>query len=454
MYTPGLFAKSPIRPVAPTAGAAGLIAVLALAALSGIAATSSTSGIVCDGTTDTTAAVQAAVDNGGTVTLPPGTCLLSSAIVLRNGSVTLQGSVSSTGQLETTLVDSINPQYHGGDVQIKSDHNTVQDLILDQHLYGGTLYVQGNYNVIQRDRILGGPNFFAVFAVALRTGAKAVGNQFLNDTAVSLIDKNVLGTSTQPCDDGLSISNQSGALLQNIDFTGTRLALYHDVNTSVNGYTYHPGPQSCGLDGFYITQPSSGIALQNLTMFGSAGVISNGSSNNGYSQNITINSEVVHAPAAGTGFTLNGKSQGLLIRNVSGVTVDQSNFASGNASNDTIVFEPTTSATSVIIENTTVPKVSFWGSTPVNSTLPGYTSGLSLNNDSFPTPAASSSSSNDETFTNGTGAPVSFAAAGGSWTNQDVSDTLTLFGLYKGSLTATTCSLVNVLGYTGPPSPW
>ena len=412
-----------------------------------------TSGIVCDGSADATAAIQSAVDLGGTVTLPAGTCKLSAAILLHKGSVILQGTLSSTGLPLTTMVDTVNPPYQGGAIQIKSDHNTVQDLILDEHAYGGALYVQGNYNVVSDDSILGGPNYYAVFAVAQSNGAKAIDNQFLDDTSVALIDKNVLGVSTEACDDGFVLANQTGALVQNLDFTGTRLALYQDVSTTVDGYTYHPGPQTCGLDGFYITQPTSGITLEHLRMYGSAGIIGNSSATHTPAQNISISDETVYPPAAGAGFTLHEKSHGLLIRNVSTLTINQSNFASGSAGNDSIEFEPTTSATAVTIENSIVPKVTFWAKPPKNSTVPGSVSGLKLNGDTFPTPTLASTTDGDETFSSGTGAPVSFSVSGGSWTNSDPGDASTYDGFYKGSLTATKCTVSSLVGYSAPSSP-
>ena len=303
-------ASSPTPTPTPTATPTPTPSTPTLTPTPSTPASTPTPGIVCDGSTDATTAIQGAVNKGGTVTLPAGTCKLSAAIVMRNGNVTLQGTLSSTGQPLTTMVDRVNPQYQGGDIQVKSDHNTVQDLILDQHAYGGALYVQGNYNVVSHDTILGGPSYFAMFAVAQSNGAKAIGNQFLDDTSVALINKNVLGVSTAACDDGFVLANQTGALVQNLDFTGTRLALYQDVSTTVNGYTYHPGPQTCGLDGFYITQPTSGITLENLNMHGSAGIISNGSAVHTPAQNVSISNETVYPPAAGAGFTLHGRATG------------------------------------------------------------------------------------------------------------------------------------------------
>ena len=135
------------------------------------------------------------------------------------------------------------------------------------------------------------------------------------------------------------------------------------------------------------------------------------------------------------------------------MTINQSNFASGNASNDSIQFEPTVSATGVTIEYSIVPKVSFWGKPPKNSTVPGYVSGLHLNSDTFPTPMLTGTSSIDETFSNGTGAPASFSVSGGSWNNSDTGDVATFLGFYKGSLTATTCTVSNLAHFTAPSSP-
>jgi polygalacturonase len=78
-------------------------------------------GAVCNGVPlgqpgshDDTSAIQDAIEaaeaTGGLVQLPAGTCELSSGLKMTSGpGITLSGRVSSKGQRQTTLTDSINP---------------------------------------------------------------------------------------------------------------------------------------------------------------------------------------------------------------------------------------------------------------------------------------------------------------------------------------------------------
>ena len=272
-------------------------------------------GILLPSSTGTSvdgAAIQAAIDaaeartGGATVVLPAGVCVIAQALVLGSGSgITLEGTIAPTGAPLTTLTDPINPQSEGGDLSIGSNGNTIEDLIMDQSHYGGVVYDHANHTTFERTTMLGGPVSFAVFFAEQSDGRKAEGNKLIDSTVVSLINRLVLG-GTQACDDGLVWANQDHSLIQNLTFTGTRLALYQDTNATVNGYTYYPGPQTCDLDGYYITQPSSDIGMSNLTMYGSGGVISNGGTVDGISTGISISNEIVLPPTPGYGFALAG----------------------------------------------------------------------------------------------------------------------------------------------------
>ncbi len=126
------------------------------------------------------------------VQLPAGTCELSSRLRMTSGQgITLSGSVSSKGQLRTTLTDSVNPEDQGGDIYITSAHNTVQDLILDQLQYGGAAEVRANYTTFQRTTVLGGPSFFVLYFHELLNGKPASHNRLVDSTVVSLIDRTV-----------------------------------------------------------------------------------------------------------------------------------------------------------------------------------------------------------------------------------------------------------------------
>jgi len=190
---------------------------------------------------------------------------LSSRLRMTGGQgITLSGRVSSKGERRTTLIDSKNPKDEGGDLYITSAHNTVQDLVLNQLRYGGAAEIQANYTTFQRTTVLGGPKFFVLYFHDHLNGKPAVHNRLLDSTVVSLIDRTVQPIfGTKPCDDAISWAMQDDSLIQNVDFTGTRLALYQDDGVEVDGFTYHPGPQTCDLDGYWITQPSSNVTLEN-----------------------------------------------------------------------------------------------------------------------------------------------------------------------------------------------
>jgi hypothetical protein len=246
-----------------------------------------------------------------------------------------------------------------------------------------------------------------------------------------LIDRTVQSTlGTKLCDDAISWAAQDDSLIQNVEFTGTRLALYQDDGVEVDGFTYHPGPQTCDLDGYWITQPSSNITLENLTMYGSGGVVDNDGSTSGISRNISITNERVETPTAGRGYTLNGSSHGLIINNVDGVIIDNCHLDSPVAANSSIQFQPTTKATGVVVKNTTVPRVSFSGSAPRGSTSLGEVRNAAFDDDTFP--LLTLDTPNNQTFLNGSGGPTTFSVRGGTWLNDQRADT-TDWGFAKGS---------------------
>jgi hypothetical protein len=407
-------------------------------------------GAICDGVLRPTsgagsvdgAAIQAAVNAaesnpaGGTVLLPPGRCTTSTAINLSTGSpINLVGAISATGQNLTTISDTVNPAQAGGALDILNNGNTVRRLILDEQAYGQAAYIRGDDNTLKAMAILGGPNFFALSVVGLQSGGMATGNQLRDSTVLSLVDHQIYGIGPA-CDDGIDWSHQDQSLIQDVTFTGTRLNLYQDDNTEVNGFTYYPGPQTCGLNGYEVTQPSSNVTLQNLTMYGSGGIIGSSFSGvSGTNSDITVTNERMEPPTAGAGYTINGPLHGLVINNVQGLTVNTSSFATGSA-NAQIQFSPTTEASGVLIENTAVTQVGFVGST--NPLLNGITDMANFDNDTFPAVTGTWAKVND-TFVNNSGAPATFSVTGGTWDNQSA-------GFYLGKASAFIAS--GLTGYT------
>jgi hypothetical protein len=219
------------------------------------------------------------------------------------------------------------------------------------------------------------------------------------------------------CDDGLTWANQTDSVIKNLTFVGTRLGLYQDTDSLVNGFTYYPGPQTCDLDGWYVTQPSSDLTLDNLTMHGSAGTIGNGNLGNGAINDLSITDETVDPPAAAPGYTLSGPSHGLSVVNVHGMTLTDSSLASGVAANSSINFQPTGSDSDVTISSTTVPRVSFWGVSAKGSTTIGKVTDVGLTDDTFPA-VGTAYGSNADTVLEGDSTVTSFTVHGGTWENQ------------------------------------
>ena len=132
-------------------------------------------GAVCNGIPlhevgahDDTSAIQAAIlaaeQTGGSVLLPKGTCELSSRLTIcaRGPGITLSGTLTSGGRLLTTITNSGQRSPDHGALVVCSDHNTVENLTVDQHLFGETALVAASYTTFFHTRLLGGPRYFAV----------------------------------------------------------------------------------------------------------------------------------------------------------------------------------------------------------------------------------------------------------------------------------------------------
>jgi hypothetical protein len=387
-----------------------------------------------------------ALSAGATVLIPGGTCMIDKGLFLANGAgIVVEGTTTSSGVPLTTITDPGFPQSGGGAFTIRNDGNTLQDMVLDQSSYGGAIGDDANYTTLQRMTIMGGPASYVLFFFATPSGAPGVGNRILNSTVVSLVNHIVSGPGTAACDDGLSWSSQNNSVIQNLTFIGTRLALFHDNNVTVNGYTYYPGPQTCDLDGYYITQPSSGITMSNLTMYGSGGIIGFGNSTAGYVSNTTITNEHVLPPTAGYGFSLNGASHGLYIRNVDSLNISNSSFNSGQQSNSSILFQPTFSAKGVVVQSSQLVHVAFWGSSATSTTAAAKTQ-AQFNGDTYP---AYPWTGSNYTFSNGSGAPVNLSISQGTFNNSQPNEP-PYYGLLHGSGISFTVS--SLAGYTGPTS--
>src|SRR4029077_17582925 len=134
--------------------------------------------------------------------------------------------------------------------------------------------------------------------------------------------------------DGISWSFQENSLIENLQHTGSRLALYIDRYATVQNETYRPGPQGGGTAGFWISAPSDHITINNFTSYGMGGIISD----NGVdvSTNITISNE-----------RLMVAGNHLRVDAARGLTIRGCNFGTGS----TVLFTGSMATSSVVIED-------------------------------------------------------------------------------------------------------
>ncbi len=345
-------------------------------------------GAVGDGHTDSGAAVRAAMSAaekvGGSLYFPAGHYLLSAA-TSGGAFSTPAGGRPLTIAGDSAATSVVTGLTNGAPVLgLRSDHVTVQDLTIDaqSHDLGASIYLIANYNTIQRCSLLGGSHFFGVYAAGDASGVNGnTGNQLLDDT--------ISDRTQMPLGDGISWSYQHNSLIQDIDHTGSRLALYRDTDVTVTNYTYHPGPYANVDNGFWISAPSSNITVTDFTTYGNGGVMS---ANGGqYDTGVVISGE-----------QFLGSGGQLRVVGATGLTVTGCSLGTGN----TIEFAATVPLTGVVIKNcTSLPMVRYWDTATV---------GVNFENDTFPAPAGST-----ETFVNyGRGGWVTCDVNGGSWANQ------------------------------------
>jgi len=413
--TPGATGARPT----PTAGAAGTAAPNGITGTGAAPASAALPlpitnviafGAIGNGRTDNTVAIGKAMlmaeARGGTLYFPPGHYMvggsgIGSAIEIRGGrAVTIAGA----GRDLVTLTNT-NPA--GGLLSIRVDHTVVEGVTLDAQSFNSrqALGAQANYVTVQNARILGGSQFFAIYyagpaAATPAAPAYNTGNRLLNDTVSDLVQN-----------DGISWSFQENSVIENLQHTGSRLALYVDRYVTVQNETYRPGPQGGGTAGFWISAPSDHITINNFTSYGMGGVISdNGAS---VSSNIVITNERLLVPG-----------NALRVDAARGLTIRGCNF--GTAS--TLLFTATMSTTSVVVEDcTSLPMVRFQGSVGV---------GVVFLRDVYP--AVGATAQHRQTFFNFNSAHPVFAVNGGVWMNRA--------GGFFGGTTAT-YTVTNLIGY-------
>jgi hypothetical protein len=271
-------AAPPPVAAAPGAPAANTSAAQRQAGRSG----GSQSAIPCDGHTDATAALQAAVDAGGTVNVPAGTCVLTNHIAV-HGAVTISGA----GSAATFLVQHSSTNIF----QVTADNVTVQNLNLDtatfnpgaailKHPKPAVLFSNANNTHLFNVTAEAGSGFGMRF-----TGPSPCSSYQRGGTVLSNINVTTTGTGGFAAVD---IDCQNHATATGITIHGGILALFNDENTTLNGETFTPGPfaKQCAPP-WFITGPATYITVENVMSHGGPGVI------RGTTSNLTILTQAI-----------------------------------------------------------------------------------------------------------------------------------------------------------------
>ena len=210
-------------------------------------------------------AFQSAIDAGagGTVCVPPGTWDFETQVIIYSAEV-----FTGAGTGKTTLMQTVADHNL---LQVKGDSTIVQDLTLDTQTYnGGIPFASGASHVTLRNaHVLSGnqPGHFAVY-FAGPSGATAAAPRYSTGNTIDNVAIN-----DKICDDGLSWSFQQDGAIRNVSELGSRLALYIDSSTTVDNYSYTPGPCTQADNGFWITPPSENITITNFVSSGEGGKI-------------------------------------------------------------------------------------------------------------------------------------------------------------------------------------
>jgi len=266
-----------------TTGAAGS---RALAAARSAHTSVISSGATCDGVSNDTPAIQAAVtaagkQAGGVVTIPAGVCALFGRIAVNGANgVTIEGA----GATSTFLVQHSRSNIF----QITSPGNTVEALNLDTATYfpgivpirkfpvPAVLFSNANNTTVMNIAAetgtgfgmrLTGPNPCYTFPI---TGS-VVSN-------VTMVNRGTGGFAA------VDIDCQNGARLTNINIHGGILALFNDTNTVLNGETYY-GVNAC-QPAWFVTGPASNILIENVVTYAGLGVVHD--SRHGTATGITV----------------------------------------------------------------------------------------------------------------------------------------------------------------------
>jgi|GEM_PF-2095055 hypothetical protein len=245
-----------------------------------------TSGATCDGVTNDTPAIQAAVDAAakqprGVVTIPAGVCALYGRIHLSGSNgVTITGA----GDTQTFLV-----QHSSSNIfQITSPGNTVESMNLDTATFNPGLVPILKHPVPAV--LFSDASNTTVMNIAAETGTgfgmRLTGTNpcYLFPTTGSVVSNVTMVNRGTGGFAAVDIDCQNGARLTNINIRGGILALYNDTNTVLNGETYH-GVNAC-QPAWFVTGPASNILIENVVTYAGLGVVHD--SRHGAATGITV----------------------------------------------------------------------------------------------------------------------------------------------------------------------
>ncbi len=252
-------------------------------------ATVTASGAQCDGVTNNTPLIQAAVDAagkqpGGVVTIPSGVCVLQGNVHLSGTyGVTIEGA----GATMTFLVQHADQNIF----QITSDGNTIEDLNLNTYTFNpglipirkspvpAVLFSNADNTTVMNVTAETGSGF------GMRlTGSKPCYAFPITGSVVSNVIMINHGTGGFAAVD---IDCQNGARLTNITIHGGILALFNDTNTILNTETYY-GINRC-QPAWFVTGPASNILIENVLTYAGVGTIH--ASRHGGATGITVTNQ-------------------------------------------------------------------------------------------------------------------------------------------------------------------
>jgi len=255
--------RAAARPGSPTGASSGAEAAPAPSdALPGVACTVS---VTRYGASTESAAFDAALraGAGGTVGVPAGEWRVTSEIV-----IPASETVTGAGAGRTTLLQTVADHNL---LQARASHTVVEDLTLDtQTDNGGIAFATGASDVTLRNAVVRSgrqPGHFAIYFAGPR-GATPTRPRYSHGNVLAHVVVN-----DEICDDGVSWSFQAESRIDDVSETGSRLALYVDDATTVDGYHYTPGPCAAADSGYWITPPSEDITIEGFVSNGAAGKI-------------------------------------------------------------------------------------------------------------------------------------------------------------------------------------